>query len=309
MARFLGLHIRLISMIGVIAVVILCAGLAASAANHVIEGKYLGDSLDTPDSALVPAATTGKRANQTAGRTKSSEQLIERNLFCAECTPAKDSHVLDPVEPGGIPLTTLPLELIATSIASEARASFATIRNTRSEQQGAFAVGDAIPGAGPIELITGTYVVFQNLLTQRAEKVSLESQPAGSGASASGPASSADASSPYSDRVKQTGERSYEVDREIIGQVMANPAQLGARAVPAQSNGKITGIRLYGIRAGSPLTAIGLESGDTVQTINGYELTSPDKMLEAYQKLQTADNLSVMLLRKGESVEMRYQVR
>ena len=36
-----------------------------------------------------------------------------------------------------------------------------------------------------------------------------------------------------------------------------------------------------------------MENGDRLQTINGFDMTSPEKALEAYARLRTADHLTV----------------
>lgn len=304
MARFISRHIRIATMIAAALCVILCAGLAASATNHVIEGKYLGDSPEPQLPVVTPVARP--RPKVATRPTKNGDQLIERNMFCAECAP--EQEVAAPTTESGIPLTSLPIELVATSLAGNAEASFATIRNTQSSHQGAFFTADTIPGAGPIERISGTYVVFQNSETNRVEKVSLLSAgKTTTPITTTGRTSKA--ASGYEDRVKKIDEHTYEVEREIVQQFITDPTKLKIRPIPVQKDGKIVGIRLLGVRRNSPLLAIGLKNGDTVQTINGYDLSSPDKMLEAYAKVKDADNVTIGIQRRGKSVDMKYHLR
>ena len=303
MARFISRHFRVASMLAAALCVILCAGLAASAANHVIEGKYLGES---PEPQLPEVAPVVKKPKIATRRTKDGGQLIERNMFCAECAPQEE--VVTTAEKGGIPLTALPIELVATSLAGNTEASFATIRNTQSSHQGAFFTGDAIPGAGPIERISATYVVFHNDQTRRVEKVSLlaagqASKPVKTTTTAGR------AASPYEDRVKKIDDHTYEVEREVVQQFITNPTKLNARAMPVQKDGKFNGIRIFGVRRNSPLMAIGIKNGDMVQAINGHDLSSPDKMLEAYAKVKDVDNLTISITRRGKPVEMKYHLR
>ena len=307
MARFISRHIRIASMSIAVLCVILCAGLAARAANHVIEGKYLGESADSPLPRIAP--TSGRSVGGAQQRTKDGAELVERNMFCSECALQPPAPDIVPENADEIPLTALPIELLATNLSGNSTASFATIRNTRSSHQGSFFTGNVIPGAGPIERVAGVYVVFRNNKTDRAERISLRSPPKNPARPATLSRQKPNTSSPYSERVKKIDDRTYAVERAIVQQVMANPTKLGARAIPAQKDGAIIGFRLYGMRRNSPLVAIGLRSGDTIRSINGYEFTSPDKMLEAYEKLKTADNLTVTVLRRGTPVEMRYQLQ
>ena len=48
------------------------------------------------------------------------------------------------------------------------------------------------------------------------------------------------------------------------------------------------GVRLFNIRPTSMLGALGLQNGDRLSSINGFEMNEPQKMLEAYQKLVTS---------------------
>ncbi len=66
----------------------------------------------------------------------------------------------------------------------------------------------------------------------------------------------------------------------------------GARVVPAVKNGKPDGFKLYAIRPSSVYAKLGLQNGDTLQSINGFDLTSADKALEVYTKLREATSLA-----------------
>ena len=69
------------------------------------------------------------------------------------------------------------------------------------------------------------------------------------------------------------------------------------------------GVKLYGIRRGSLLSRLGLQNGDLLRTINGFDMSSPDKALEAYTKLRTASNLTVAIERRGQSMTLDYEIR
>ena len=46
-----------------------------------------------------------------------------------------------------------------------------------------------------------------------------------------------------------------------------------------------------------------------INRINGYEMTSPDKALEIYQKLKDATSVSVDLQRRGQAMSFNYNIR
>jgi general secretion pathway protein C len=103
----------------------------------------------------------------------------------------------------------------------------------------------------------------------------------------------------------------FNVDRGIVDKILENQAELmkQARIVPEQENGKVVGIRLFGVRNDTLLGALGMENGDRLQSINGFDMTSPEKALEAYARLRTADHMTVSLNRKGSNMNMDYNIK
>jgi general secretion pathway protein C len=87
------------------------------------------------------------------------------------------------------------------------------------------------------------------------------------------------------------------------------PIVRSVRVVPEQQNGTIVGLRLFGIRPGSLLAAIGLRSGDRLESINGHSVATPQEALEAYGRLRTAERLYVRLSRAGTPVELTLNIR
>ena len=79
--------------------------------------------------------------------------------------------------------------------------------------------------------------------------------------------------------------------------------------MPSIKNGKPNGFKLYAIRPSSAFAKIGLQNGDTIHAINGFDLTSPDKALEVYTKVREANSISVSITRRGKPVNMNYSIR
>jgi general secretion pathway protein C len=111
--------------------------------------------------------------------------------------------------------------------------------------------------------------------------------------------------------IKKIDDSHYEIDKKLVDQVLANPmgAAKGARVVPAVKNGKPDGFKLYAIRPSSVYAKLGLSNGDTLQAINGFELTSADKALEVYTKLREATSLQVQVQRRGKDLTLNYTIR
>lgn len=103
----------------------------------------------------------------------------------------------------------------------------------------------------------------------------------------------------------------FNIDRGVVDKILENQADLmrQARIVPEQENGKMVGIRMFGVRPDTLLGTLGMENGDRLQTINGFDMASPEKALEAYARLRTADKLTVSLNRRGQNMNLDYNIK
>jgi general secretion pathway protein C len=110
--------------------------------------------------------------------------------------------------------------------------------------------------------------------------------------------------------IKMVSETKYSVQRSLVDKLLQNQGELmrSARVVPHEENGRVVGVKLYGIRKSSLFGKLGLQNGDMLRTINGFDMGSPDSALEAYAKLRSASNLSVALVRRGNAVTMDYNI-
>jgi general secretion pathway protein C len=145
--------------------------------------------------------------------------------------------------------------------------------------------------------------------------------PSGSAsAAASAPppaAMPAGGATPVSDDIKKgiqrVGPNEFNVDRSVVDKILENQAELmrQARIVPETdpATGKVAGIRLFGVRNDTLLGVLGMENGDRLEKINGFDMTSPEKALEAYARLRTADHLTIQLQRKGQDQNIDYNIK
>ncbi len=288
-------------------VVAVCAVFAAKATTHIVEAKFLGDSDHAPKvAAVAPSPTTPAKPT----RSKEGGPLAARDIFCSDCTPAV---VQVNTDPSAITTTTLPLVLLATNVGAKEEWSYATIVNTSDQHQGSFSIGDQIPGAsGKLKVIHYKYVDFENgghlerLVLAGANVEPPKPPPV---AAAEGDKDDLEAMADSS--IKKIDDTHYEIDKKLVDQVIANPmgAAKGARVVPAVKNGKPDGFKLYAIRPSSVYAKLGLANGDTLQAINGFELTSADKALEVYTKLREATSLQVSVTRRGKDMTINYTIR
>lgn len=112
-------------------------------------------------------------------------------------------------------------------------------------------------------------------------------------------------------KIAKTGPNEYAIDRSAVERILEAQAELmKQRLVPEKEGDRVVGVRVLGIKPGSVLSMLGIENGDRLETINGYEVSDPEKMLEAYARLRTgADKLQVHLTRAGKPQNLDYAIR
>ena len=291
-------------------VVFVCAIFAAKATSHIVEAKYLNDS---PTAPKLPVVAPNPMTQVKATRSKDGTPFAQRDMFCSECTPAVET--VSSIDPSSVITTSLPLQLVATSVSFDEEQSSATIINTENQKQGSYSIGDVIPGANPGKLVEihYKYVEFEN--AGHHERLGLNGSPppvvAKVETPVGGEGSGDELQSAIDNGIKKIDDNHYEIDKSLVDKVLANPMGVakGARVVPAVKDGKPDGFKLYAIRPSSVYSKLGLQNGDTLQSINGFDLTSADKALEVYTKLREATSLQVTVTRRGKQEQIQYSIR
>jgi general secretion pathway protein C len=103
----------------------------------------------------------------------------------------------------------------------------------------------------------------------------------------------------------------HRIDRGLLPQILEKQAELlhGTKVTLEQVGGKVAGARVSGIAADSLLGKLGVLSGDRLDTINGFPLTSTEGAMEAYAQLQSADHLVLKVNRGGAEVSLQLDIR
>jgi general secretion pathway protein C len=317
----MDVYIKKYFWVTTLVVIIICSALAATAVAHIIEATALTDS-DKPVKRAVVRPPPSSASADKGKPSKVGLPIAERDMFCSECAPQAPATDTGPVpSDGSPPITSLPLRLVATNVASNEDLSFATVQNTQSNVTGMYRKGDEIPAAGPVVRVISKYVEFENKGSHRVERISLlggeapaappttvavaEPPPDGGGGPKDDLLAAVDAG------VKKIDDTTYEIDRSLVDKVLANPTAVarGARVVPSVKNGQPNGFKLYAIRPSSVYAKIGLMNGDTIHAVNGFELTSLDKGLEVYTKVKESTSLSVSITRRGKPLNLSYSIK
>jgi general secretion pathway protein C len=294
--------------------------LAAIAVSAFFAARATGVFVESIVSRNTPAFTSGQHLSgeTTAPATyygKQVEDILKRNVFCSTCPPilpepAKESGPPEVPPPSR---TQLPLRLMAIMFSpppNDPRWSMAVVRDTELNNAGPYAIGSKIRDATVVD-IQETRIYLDN--AGKPEYLDLIDKPQ---AAAPGPAPpTAPSTDPFvaemEKGIRKLSEHSYEVQRGTVDSLLGNMAVLSraARIVPEVRDGKAAGFRLFSVKSDGPFGKIGLQNGDVIYAINGLEMTSPDKALEIYTKLKSANHLAVALERNGQKITKDYNIR
>jgi type II secretory pathway component PulC len=117
------------------------------------------------------------------------------------------------------------------------------------------------------------------------------------------------ASPPPVDQPVEISEHHFRVSRAFVDALFDNrSAATHARLVPVEDAGKVTGVRVFGIRSGDPLTELGLQNGDELRSLGGFALQDPESVLKAYAVVKQAQLVDLELVRRGSPLTLHYEI-
>jgi general secretion pathway protein C len=288
-----------------LAIIALGAGFLARATEHLLEAAYLPPT-DKPGATAVHKPP----APVAAPHGKDDTKILERNVFCSACPPiiAKPTDDTANVNTGPTK-TTMPVKLVVTAVSDDKRWSIAVLCDTSTKECGAFGLDSKVREAIVID-IAEKRVEFD--VHGHVEYVDFEGQAPIASNAPPPPTGDDDPLARDLDKgVKKLSENEYQVNRDLLDKVLGDTNLLArsARIVPNVVDGKPAGFKLYAIRPNSVYARIGLQNGDAIMAINGYDMSSPDKALEVYTKLRRANHLTVSIQRRGQNSTMDYTIR
>ena len=110
---------------------------------------------------------------------------------------------------------------------------------------------------------------------------------------------------------QKIGRGAYVVDQRKLQQAIANPAQMmtDARLRPNNVSGRDEGFVLSEVKPGGIYQSLGLQDGDILLKINDYDISNPERALQAFTALRGLDRVQVDLIRSGARMTMTYQIQ
>ncbi len=218
----------------------------------------------------------------------------------------REEVIAAPEEHGDEPVpTTLALKLLGTLVSTHPSASIASVYEGTSRRTVSLWTGAELQGA-QVVAIERTRVLLMN--AGRLEFVSRDSEPGATGKELrpTPPPASPLPSGSSGVSVRQVGPGSYEVSRQQLDAVLANPNELlmQARVIPSHQ-----GFKMFSIRPDSLYARIGLQNGDVLQRINGLTISNVQDGLMAFHKLRESSRIELEVERNGQAMRMNYAVQ
>ena len=289
--------------------------------------QLVGISL-TPDkealAAPPPVAKVTPMAN-ASGRNPSAEPILSRNPFDhvtgpLRPPPVEDTAVVanvDTSDPWNAPVCD-GLKVLVIAASSDPEWSFAALTGGGETKSVLRRRGGEI-GGKKVHFVGWDRVWFQNgsslcqsQLFKQPDLPVAKAAPTPSAEPVAPPKSGAPGvGADILKGIQKLSPTEFNIDRAVVDKILENQSELmrQARIVPEQENGKVVGIRMFGIRPDTLLGVLGMENGDRLQTINGFDMASPEKALEAYARLRTADKLVVQVNRRGANMNLDYNIK
>ncbi|MBN1203813.1 MAG: general secretion pathway protein GspC [Myxococcaceae bacterium] len=277
------------------------------------------------ESAIAPAPSAEPTA-RSPQRTHAAEQLalldMERlskltGIKLPEPEPTvQEPTAAAPVDENAEPVKSgLRVKLLGTLVAADKYWSFASVQDMVTQRSQTYMVGDQLQGAEVTEIERERVIIINN-----SRREFIDGNPGDGSApmpTYTPPPPVAEAkpsgrpNSGLGNGIRATGENEYEVPRDEIDRTLANLNEVAmqARIVPAFKDGQAQGFKLFSIRPDSIYSKIGVQNGDVIRRINGFDLNSPEKALEVYSKLKEASRIEIEIERNGAPIRKNYNVR
>lgn len=236
--------------------------------------------------------------------------------------PQPEPMVMEPDQPrvdlNAAPVKSgLRVKLLGTLMASQPEWSIASVQDVVTNVSNTYMVGDRIQGAEVLEVERKRVIVLHN-----GRKEFIDDQP-GTGDAvaytpptptpqiASAPVANTAPNGGLGQGIRKVSENEYEVPRSEIDRTLSNlnDVAMQARIVPAFKDGVSHGFKLFSIRPDSIYSKIGVQNGDVIKRINGYDLNSPEKALEVYSKLKEANRVDIEIERNGSTIRSTYSIK
>ncbi len=290
----------------------------ASGVAQIISIPLLRTGGQRVSASIVPAEQEPPERGNTF-TTRSGDDICRRNVFDSTQRPCGGTEEPPPPpdDTGETALCSTDADLVGTLAYTQGDQGLAFVRvGGRTE----FAeTGQTIEGLGQVQEIGWRSILVEmesggrcvlDLYVDGATQVANARTGGGASSSTEPPRGQGSSLRALSESIEVVSASERRVPWSAIEVLMGNPRDLRrlARFRPHMDGGQMRGFRLYRIRDGSPLHRLGFESGDVVNEVNGIEMTSIDRPIQAYTSLGSERSFTINFTRDGRRRSMSINV-
>jgi len=318
---------RRVSLAIILVTLAVCAFFLAQGTTRVLAAELLGSE----EGASTRSTRRSVAGNPSFSRTHDAAVILKRNIFDSE----RGDLTLEPLPDNGAAVDGAPmtewdpskpparcnsnLRLVGSVVSPRDPAwSFAAISGASAGKTMLYREGSVVDGSKIVAVYPSSVVVSgsggacQLLMFEEEEpgvqKVAKATEKPPS--KSRNPRNAGLTDEELNDGIEKITDTKFRIQRSLVDKVLANQGSLmkTARVIPHEEDGRVVGMRLYGIRRNSLLGRLGVRNGDMLRTINGFDMTSPDSALEAYTRLRTASSLTLAVKRQNKDMTIEYAI-
>ena len=100
------------------------------------------------------------------------------------------------------------------------------------------------------------------------------------------------------------------IDKSLFDHYMKNMDELEKNiGITEIKKGKdVKGFRVSFVKKGSPFAKLGIQRNDIIKSVNGKEINSHNAAFEVYKNMKNVENLTVVVERGKEEMELEYEI-
>lgn len=236
------------------------------------------------------ASRTGRSAQAIQSPQINLADVVNTHLFGKLATTASEGPI-------NAPVTRLKLGLHGVFASNDARLAMAIISDAGGKQK-SYHIGDAVPGGARLHAIYPDRVILDRL--GKLETLKLPREVASfNSAAISAPGFNAELPTASSRVFKIQASEKVKRLRETL---IRSPQAIwkDVRIEPVLEGGRIQGYH-FRHKDKSLMRSLGLRPDDVITGINGMSLTDPSVLYGIMSQITTMDNVSLTILRKGQT--------
>lgn len=234
--------------------------------------------------------------------------ILKRNLF--------DADFIESYNPaprtggrstsGSGTRTDLKLKLLGTVVADPASFSSALIsEDNRDGIAQGYGIGDKIMDAE-------VTAIAKKMVTLRRSDGTIEYLDMDGETRKEATASTEEGETSEEEGIEKLGENKYAVDRALLDKYIGDLesiSRMGRALLHRGPDGEFDGYRLSAIRRNTLADKLGIRNGDVIHSVNGQNLNSVQGAMNAYNNMLNDSAFSFDVTRRGEKVQLDYEVR